>query len=510
MKKMRLLRAVIMPLICSAALSCSMDGFGIMKDNVSMPEASFDEEMSQEEGDRFDEIKENDFIKTADENVSTFSIDADGASYAYMRKMLKDHGRLPSANAVRIEEYLNYFTFDYEDPAEEHTVAINGEVGDCPWNPDHRLIRLGIKGKSMEISQMPAANYVFLIDVSGSMNQSDKLPLLKEGLITLTDRLNPTDRVSIVTYSGQVKLLLESTLASDDQTIKKAISKLGASGSTSGGAALKMAYEEALANYIEGGNNRVIMGTDGDFNVGVTSTDALVEMVQDYASKGIYLTVCGFGTGNLNDSMMEQISNKGNGTYEYIDSEDELSKVFVNERSKFQAVANDSKVQVTFDKEKVDSYRLIGYENRVMANEDFEDDSKDAGEIGAGQTITALYEIIPGEKDEETGPLAVFDFRYKKALGEESYLLSFDVLRSLTMDETPTELRFAAGVAAYGLVLRDSKYRGTATFEMAYELVGERLSFDPFGYRAQLRDLIKLSEQISPDNNYTDKEPSLK
>ena len=509
MKKMKFLWAAIMPLMCTVAVSCSKGGFGMMKDfaagDVYVPEMSAPEES----GDRFDEITENDFIKTSEENVSTFSIDADGASYAYMRKSLREHGRLPDADAVRIEEYLNYFTFDYDDPTEDHTVAINGEVGDCPWNPEHRLIRLGIKGKSMEISQMPPANYVFLIDVSGSMNSNDKIYLLKEGLITLTDRLNPTDRVSIVTYSGKVKLLLESTLASDSQTIKKAISKLDASGSTSGGAAMKMAYEEALANYIEGGNNRVIMGTDGDFNVGVTSTDELVEMVQDYASKGIYLTVCGFGTGNLNDSMMEQISNHGNGTYEYIDSEDELSKVFVNERARFQAVANDSKVQVTFDKEKVDSYRLIGYENRVMSNEDFEDDTKDAGEIGAGQTITALYEIIPGEKYEEDGALAVFDFRYKKALGEESVPLSLEVLRSDTLDEMPTELRFAAGVAAYGLVLRDSKYRGTATFEMAYDLVGERLSFDPYGYRAQLRELIKLAEEISPDSNYTAKEPTL-
>jgi len=495
MKTTAFLRALLVPAAFLCFMSCSMDGD---MGGIFMPEASYDEAMLGEPeeltgGDKFDEIVENDFIKTADQNVSTFSIDADGATYAYMRKCLRN-GQLPSPNAVRIEEYLNYFTFDYAEPSGDHTVAINGEVGECPWNPDHKLIRLGIKGKSITANQMPAANYVFLIDVSGSMNQDDKLPLLKEGLITLTDRLNPTDRVSIVTYSGTVKLLLESTLVSDANSIKNAISKLGASGSTAGGAALKMAYEEALANYIEGGNNRVIMGTDGDFNVGVTSNDELVEMVQSYASQGIYLTVCGFGTGNLNDSMMESISNKGNGTYEYIDSEDELSKVFVNERSKFQAVANDSKVQITFDKEKVDSYRLIGYENRVMANEDFEDDTKDAGEIGAGQTITALYEIIPVEGSNGEGPLAVFDFRYKKSLGEESIPLTLDVTGTDALDATPTELRFAAGVAAYGMVLRDSKYKGTATFDMAYSLIGERLSFDPYGYRAQLRELIMMAK----------------
>ena len=493
MKTMRLVKAMLVTVACFCMMSCSKGDYnGIFlpgfSENDSMP-------VAPESGDKFDEIVENDFIKTSEQNVSTFSVDADGASYAYMRMCLKN-GYLPDPNAVRIEEFLNYFTFDYDEPADGHTVAINGEVGDCPWNPEHKLIRLGIKGKSVPANQIPLANCVFLIDVSGSMNSPDKLQLLQAGLKTLVDHLNPNDRVSIITYSGNVNRLLESTLASDAKTIKSAISKLTASGSTAGGEAMKMAYEEALDNYIDGGNNRVIMGTDGDFNVGVTSTDALVEMVEGYASKGIYLTVCGFGTGNLNDSMMENISHKGNGTYEYIDSEDELTKVFVNERSKFLSVANDSKIQVTFDKDKVDSYRLIGYENRVMSNEDFEDDSKDAGEIGAGQTITALYEIIPGETYMEDGALAVFDFRYKKALGEESIPLSLDVLRSLTMDAVPTELRFAAGVAAYGMVLRDSKYKGTADYDMAYDLVGERLSFDPFGYRARLQELILTAKEI--------------
>ena len=491
-------RIFVMMLVASFVFcvsSCSMDdtyNMGAMDDAAAPGDAP----MENLSGDRFDPIDENDFIRTADNNVSTFSIDADGASYAYMRRCIRQ-GFLPGSNTVRIEEYLNYFTFDYPEPTGDHTVAINGEVGECPWNETHKLIRLGIKGKSLKPSQMPAANYVFLIDVSGSMNSADKIQLLKTGLITLTDRLNPTDRVSIITYSGQVNRLLESTLVSDSETIKDAISKLKASGSTAGGEAMKMAYEEALANYIEGGNNRIIMGTDGDFNVGVTSTEELVEMVKEHASKGIYLTVCGFGTGNLNDSMMEQISNHGNGTYEYIDSEDELTKVFVNERSKFQAVANDSKVQVTFDKEKVESYRLIGYENRVMANEDFEDDSKDAGEIGAGQTITALYEIVPGEKYAEGGPLAVFDFRYKKALGGESIPLTMDVVMSDALDAMPTELTFAAGVAAYGMVLRNSIHKGSATLEMAFDLVGAKLDYDPYGYRTQLFEMIAAAQENS-------------
>ena len=472
---------------CFAAVSCSVADM-----DVSM---SFDREdpayAPEGTGDKFDEYEENSFIKTEDSNVSTFSIDADGASYAYMRKMLS-LGRRPAAGAVRIEEYLNYFTFNYPEPGKDHTVALNGEVGECPWNREHMLMRLGLKGKSPG-AERPLSNYVFLIDVSGSMNSDDKIGLLKRGLAELVDQLEPEDRISIITYSGSVKRLLESTRAAESDIIKSAISKLVASGSTAGGEAMEMAYKEALDNYIDGGNNRVIMGTDGDFNVGVTSTDALLEMVEGYAAKGIYLTVCGFGTGNLNDSMMETISNKGNGTYVYIDSKDEMTKVFVNEVSSFYSVANDVKVQVTFDKDAVESYRLIGYENRLMADSDFEDDGKDAGEIGAGQTVTALYEIIPGKKYQEALKVAGFEVRYKKALGEESAELGMDVVDSGKVSD---EFSFAAGVAAYGMLLKDSKYKGASTYDMAWSLVGAGLHYDKWGYRAQLRDLIQKAGKI--------------
>lgn len=497
----RIYKAFLLVAVTVLTAACSADGsfdYGMpgLNGGYYDPSASPDEIGGTDGGNSFDEITENGFISTKDQNVSTFSIDADGASYAYMRRCLRA-GYLPEPNSVRVEEYLNYFTFDYPDPEDDHSVAINAEVGTCPWNPDHKLMRLGIKGRSLKSSQIPDANYVFLIDVSGSMNSSDKLELLKSGLKTMTGYLKPTDRVSIVTYSGTVQLLLESTLASDAETIRNAVSKLVASGSTAGGAAMQMAYEVALENYIEGGNNRVIMGTDGDFNVGVTSNDQLVEMVQDYASKGIYLTVCGFGTGNLNDSMMEQISNHGNGTYEYIDSEDELTKVFVNERSKFYSVANDSKVQVTFDSTKVEKYRLVGYENRVLSEEDFENDKKDAGEIGAGQTITALYELVLSE-DYAEGAYATFDFRYKKALGEESLPLSMEIVPSDAETETMSgEFNFAAGVAAYGMVLRDSKYKGLSTYELAFDLVGSGLSYDPHGYRQQLFEMIAAAQGIS-------------
>ena len=452
-------------------------------------------------GDKYNDFVDNPFIDTQKQNISTFSVDADGASYTNMRRFITE-GALPYGGSVRIEEFLNYFTFDYPDPTDDNTVAINAEIGPCPWTPENRLMRLGIKGRSIAESELPDANFVFLIDVSGSMNSTDKLGLLKEGLKTLVDNLRPTDRISIITYSGKVNKLLESTLAQDASTIKNAISKLTASGSTAGGAALKMAYEEALENYIEGGNNRIIMGTDGDFNVGVSSTDALVEMVQDYASKGIYMTVCGFGRGNLNDSMMESISNNGNGTYEYIATEDDMTKVFVNERSEFFSVANDAKIQIIFNKEKVAEYRLIGYENRILSNDDFENDEKDAGEIGAGQTITALYEIVPADggnaetQSTDAGSWATFDFRYKKSLSEASIPLSLEVYPSQEA-ATSSELSFAAGVAAYGMILRESPYQGGATFDMALELAQEGLAFDPFGYRADFVDIISKAKKIA-------------
>ena len=483
---------IISAIAASAALvSCSVGSLDKGYPEYSSPVGG-DYVPDEPGGDRYDEIVENDFINTADEPVSTFSVDCDGASYANMRRYILESNMLPPASAVRIEEFLNYFTFDYPEPEEGKTLALNSEIYACPWNAEHQLLRLGIKGKSL--SKRPASNFVFLVDVSGSMNTDDKLPLLKSSLKTLVTRLDPKDRVSIITYSGTVKKLLESTLASDAKTINSAIDKLVASGSTNGGDAMRMAYEEALENYIEGGNNRVVMGTDGDFNVGVTSTEALVEMVESYARNGIYLTVCGFGRGNLNDSMIENITNAGNGTYEYIDSEDEMTKVFVNDFGKFFAVANDVKAQITFDSTKVKSYRLIGYENRVLSNEDFENDEKDASEIGAGQTITALYELVMAETEPVWGaPVGNFDVRYKESLGSESILLS-EELPSVSEEKLSANMALAAACASYGMVLRDSKYKGTSTFSLAEDLAGSSLDFDPFGYRAQLLELIKKAE----------------
>ena len=459
---------------------------------------------SGESGDQFDEFSDNPFVKVADEPVSTFSVDADGAAYAIMRRYANG-GYVINPSSVRIEEFLNYFTFDYPAPTDGNTVAINAEVGECPWNAEHRLLRLGIKGKELKAEEVPQANYVFLVDVSGSMDSSDKLELLKKGLITMLGQMNPEDRISLITYSGVVKKVLESTPVKKADIIKKAIRQLKADGSTAGGEALRMAYEEASANYNPKYNNRVIMGTDGDFNVGVTNVDSLVSMVERYASKGIYMTCLGFGYGNLNDGMMEKVSNAGNGTYYYIDSEDEMMKVFVYERERFASVANDAKCQVSFDSTMVSAYRLIGYENRVLSNEDFEDDKKDAGEIGAGQTITALYEIVPTKKFDEClqdassqrHVFAVFDFRYKKSLNSSSIAMSADTAVEDMYDSNKVlrpnseNLNFAAGVAAFGMVLRNSPYKGTSTISMAYDLVNKNRNFDPHRYRFELLGLMQ-------------------
>ena len=441
-------------------------------------------------GDHFDVVMENPFIRTAEKPVSSFSVDADGASYAYMRRCATTSGRV-DPSSVRIEEYLNYFTFDYPEPTGEETLAINAEASACPWAPDHLLLRLGLKGKSIPESQIPAANYILLIDTSGSMSGSDRMDLVKTGLCAMVDAMRPDDRIAIITYSGSVQKLVESTLISTGASaIKAAIRGLFASGGTAGGPAMKMAYDEASAHYIEGGNNRIIMCTDGDFNVGVSSTDALVKMVESYQKSGIYLSIMGFGTGNYQDSRMESLSNHGNGTYNYIDSEQEMIKVFVNERSHFWAVANDSKCQVRFNPEAVAEYRLLGYENRLMSEEEFEDSNKDAGEIGAGQTVTALYEIIPAEGYTKNASLATFETRYKFSLKDtESRSLTTEVKVSDTASEN---MNFAAGVAAYAMVLRNSMYKGKATLSLAKELVSGASTYDPDGFRAELLGLMEI------------------
>lgn len=449
------------------------------------------------EGEQYNDIIENPFVLAAEEPTSTFSIDADGGSYANVRRFLNDN-QLPPGGAARTEELINYFDFPYEEVLSGHPIALNGEVSACPWAPGHKLIRIGIRGESIPDGALPASNIVLLIDVSGSMNDPDKLELLKKGLDLYVDQLDADDRVAIVTYSGSAGLLLGSTPGDQKSTIKEAINSLGAGGSTAGAEGIVTAYEIAQANFIPGGNNRVIMGTDGDFNVGISGQEELVELIESMRDQGIFLTTIGLGKGNYNDAALEQIANHGNGTYEYIDQLEQARKVFIYEYSKFYTVAKDVKVQIHFNQNIVHSYRLIGYENRVLDNEDFEDDEKDAGEIGAGQSITALYEIVPangGGSFQE--PTFNIDFRYKKPDGASSIPLSLEIEDDGTSFEQASEsMRFSAAVASYGMLLLDSEYRGETSFEQVKAWAGGASQYDPHGFRAEFIELVEKAAQL--------------
>ena len=440
-------------------------------------------------GEKYKDYEENPFIKTADQPISTFSVDADGGSYANMRRFLH-LGQTPPKESVRIEEFINYFTFDYKEPVKDENVSLESEISNCPWNTEHHLLRLGMKGLTIPADKLPNSNYVFLIDVSGSMNSPDKLGVLKTGFKTLVDNLSDRDRIAIVTYAGQAGVLLESTYGDEREKIKSAIDKLGAGGSTAGAAGIITAYEIAEKNFIPNGNNRVILGSDGDFNVGPSSTEELIKLIEEKRDKGIYLTVLGVGGGNLNDYMMEQIANKGNGNYEYIDNAKQIEKVFTHEILKFYTVAKDSKIQITFNPNKIDSYRLIGYENRKLEKEDFENDSTDAGEIGSAQTITALYELVLTDKPDEE-KYAQFDFRYKKPNETESRLITHEI-NSVPKEimSSSENMRFATSVAGLGLLMKQSQYKGTLTKQMVLDLGRGAISFDPNGYRKEFIDLV--------------------
>lgn len=440
-------------------------------------------------GEKYKDYEENPFIKTADQPISTFSVDADGGSYANMRRFLH-LGQTPPKESVRIEEFINYFTFDYKEPVKDENVSLESEISNCPWNTEHHLLRLGMKGLTIPADELPNSNYVFLIDVSGSMNSPDKLGVLKTGFKTLVDNLSDRDRIAIVTYAGQAGVLLESTYGDEREKIKSAIDKLGAGGSTAGAAGIITAYEIAEKNFIPNGNNRVILGSDGDFNVGPSSTEELIKLIEEKCDKGIYLTVLGVGGGNLNDYMMEQIANKGNGNYEYIDNAKQIEKVFTHEILKFYTVAKDSKIQITFNPNKIDSYRLIGYENRKLEKEDFENDSTDAGEIGSAQTITALYELVLTDKPDEE-KYAQFDFRYKKPNETESRLITHEI-NSVPKEimSSSENMRFATSVAGLGLLMKQSQYKGTLTKQMVLDLGRGAISFDPNGYRKEFIELV--------------------
>ena len=471
-------------------------------------------------GDKHDPIFENEFLRVADSPLSTFSIDVDTASYSKVRMYLNDANQLPRPDVVRIEELINYFPYDYEGPDSDDPFAARQMISVCPWNPKHHLVRVAIKGKEIEQEERPSSNLVFLLDVSGSMNRPNKLPLLKRGMKMLVDQLTENDRVAIVVYAGAAGLVLESTSGDKKQEIIDSLDRLHAGGSTNGGDGIRLAYQTALDNFMKGGTNRVILCTDGDFNVGTTGTDQLVRMVEEQAKSNIFISVLGFGMGNHNDSMLEQISNKGNGNYAFVDSDSEARKVLVEQMSgTLVTIAKDVKIQVEFNPNKVGAYRLIGYENRILAAQDFNDDTKDAGEIGAGHTVTAFYEIIPAgenvddvktvddlkyQKDKELTPAADSDewmtlkLRYKQPEGKTSKLLEFPLVdEPIPFAQADREYQFAASVASFGMLLRNSKFKGNATYASVEEIAQSASGGDENGYRIEFVQLVSKAKELA-------------
>jgi Ca-activated chloride channel family protein len=472
-------------------------------------------------GDRFAPIVDNAFIGVKESPWSTFSIDVDTASYSKVRMALLQRNQLPHPDAVRIEELVNYFTYDYPQPTDEQVpFSAAMEVATCPWNSEHRLARVAIKGREMENSQRAVSNLVFLLDVSGSMNEPNKLPLVKRGMQTLVRQLGENDRVAIVVYAGAAGMVLDSTTADHQSEILASLDRLQAGGSTNGAQGIQLAYQTARDHFVEGGTNRVILCTDGDFNVGTTGTDDLVSLVEREAKGGVFLSVLGYGEGNLNDAMLEAISGRGDGNYAFIDSDAESRKVFVEQLTgTLVTIAKDVKIQIEFNPRYVSSYRLIGYENRMLAARDFNDDTKDAGEIGAGHTVTALYELVPvgastrgvdplkyQENPVETPPVVSDQFadelltlklRYKAPTGGESQLLEFPIVDAeQSFEQASLDFRFAAAVASYGMLLRNSSLAGDANLSKVREWAMAAVGKDPRGLRTEFISLIDAAASI--------------
>ncbi len=464
-------------------------------------------------GEKYAEIAENPFLETSRAPLSTFSIDVDTASYANVRRYLND-GMLPPKDAVRIEELINYFEYDYPQPIGNVPFSVTTESATAPWNPKHKIVSIGLQGKKVSLDNVPPSNLVFLLDVSGSMNDARKLPLLKDALRILVNQLTAKDRVAIVVYAGSSGLVLPSTNNRGD--IVNALNNLNAGGSTNGGEGIQLAYNVAQQNFIRNGNNRVILATDGDFNVGLSGDDELVRLIEQKRQSGISLSVLGFGTGNTNDSMMEKLADKGNGNYAYIDSQAEALKSLGSQvAGTLFTIAKDVKIQVEFNPAKVAGYRLIGYENRLLANKDFNDDTKDAGEIGAGHSVTALYEIVPaGQAVENDGielkygrvqpsesnfsdELLTVKLRYKEPNETESKLLTQGLLdRGNSIENASDNLKFASSVAEFGMILRDSRYKGNANFGNVSNLAEGSLGSDLKNYRRDFLNLVGKARRL--------------
>ncbi len=468
---------------------------------------------------RYDESEESGFLRPGDAPLSTFSVDVDTASYANVRRFLRERAR-PPAGAVRIEELVNYFRYPRRVESGDAPFAVDMEIFDAPWREEHRVVRIAIEGKELPRTEVPPRNLVFLLDVSGSMRGADRLGLVKYGMERLVETLRPTDRVSIVVYAGASGLVLPPTPGNEEEKIIGALERLEAGGSTAGAAGLELAYRTAREHFDEEGINRVILATDGDFNVGVSSRSALLEMIERERESGVELTVLGVGRGNLNDAMMEQLADHGNGNYAYMDSRREARKVLVEQaNATLVTIAKDVKIQVEFNPKKVRAYRLIGYENRRLADQDFNDDTKDAGEIGAGHHVTALYEIVPveargGVKGGEVDPLryqAVPDLteaaatgewltlklRYKAPGEDESQLLTAALAGQPGRVKSASEnARFSTAVALFGMLLRDSEFKGSGSYRLVERLAEDAIGADEHGERREFLELVSLARKL--------------
>ena len=507
------------------APSAKMQTFATQPSIAPMPSMAYDADFNTEE---YKGLNENIFHDTKKNPLTTFSIDVDRAAYSNVRRML-NLGQFPQRDVVRIEEMINYFDYDYPQPKGEHPVAIHTEFSDSPWNKGLKLLHIGLQAKTIPTDNLPPSNLVFLVDVSGSMNQANKLPLVKEAFKLLVNQLRPNDRVAIVVYAGAAGTVLSSTPGNQTATIKDALDKLNAGGSTAGGEGIKLAYKIAQENFIKGGNNRVILASDGDFNVGVSSEGELQQIVEEKRKSGVYLSVLGFGMGNYKDNKMETLSDKGNGNYAYIDNLQEAQKVFVNEfGGTLFTIAKDVKLQLEFNPKFVKGYRLIGYENRMLKNEEFHDDKKDAGEMGSGHTVTALYEIIPAgvesaylaKVDElkyqktteftsasQSDELVTIKLRYKQPDSETSRLFEVSVRDTHTpFARTSDNFRFAVSVAEWGLLLRKSEFKGEATYQQVIQTAQNALAKDPEGYRAEFVRLVKLAQSLDTKDVVAKKE----
>lgn len=466
----------------------------------------------------YDNIIENKFLAATKNPLSTFSIDVDEAAYSNVRRYL-ENGSMPPAGAVRIEEMINYFDYVYPKPVNDEPFTVNTEISECPWSPQHKLVHIGLQGKEIPVDNLPASNLVFLIDVSGSMDEPNKLPLVKASINMLVDQLREKDKVAIVVYAGNAGLVLPSTNGTNKTKIKEAIDNLEAGGSTAGGEGIKLAYKTANENFIKGGNNRIILATDGDFNVGASSDDELVRMIEQERKSGVFLSVLGYGMGNYKDNKMQQLADKGNGNHSYIDNINEARKVLVSEfGSTLFTIAKDVKIQIEFNPAKVQAYRLVGYENRILAAEDFNDDAKDAGELGSGHTVTALYEIIPvGVKDDftksvdplkyqsndrkivsNTDEIMTIKLRYKKPDEDVSKLITHPVLDNNTeLVKTSDNFRFSAAVAEFGLMLRSSEYKQQSSYNQVISLAKSSKGTDDNGYRAEFIKLVQSATLLA-------------